>query len=97
MNKPNIHWVHSELVSDTTLKMTTIYSISSSKEKSFRKNNSVLHCIIQGYRPLACTSMHQSYKFAIKISVIDFVLDIDIYLHAYPMIHVHITFHHITW
>lgn len=78
MNKPNIHWVHSELVSDTTYKMTTIYSISSSKENSFRKknNNSLLHCIIQGYRPLACTSMHQSYRFAIKISVIVFVKDI---------------------
>lgn len=93
MNKPNIHWVHSELVSNTTLKMTTIYSISGSKEKSFRKNNSVLHCIIQGYRPLVCTCMHKSYKYAIKISVIDFVMDI----YTYPMIHVHITFHHINW
>lgn len=64
--------------------------LESSKEKSFRKNNSVLHCIIQGYRPLVCTCMHQSYKFAIKISVIDFVMDI----YAYPMILVHITFHH---
>lgn len=65
--------------------MTTIYSISNLKEKSFRKSNTVLHCIIQGYRSLACTCMHKSYRFALKISVIDFVMDIcipkDTYTH----------------